>query len=69
LQQVEELKTMGMGGFHIHSRIGLNTKYPEEFMYYVKSCMEKAGREDMLAYLYNEDRWPSGCARGIVVAV
>ena len=69
LRQVDDFKTMGMGGFHIHSRVGLDTKYlGDDFMACVKACVEKAGRQQMLACLYDEDRWPSGCAGGLVVA-
>ena len=66
-RQIEELKEMGFGGFHMHCRAGMATEYlGSEFMKLVKSCVEKAKREDMLAWLYDEDRWPSGFAGGIV---
>jgi hypothetical protein len=69
LKQIDDLKTMGMGGFHIHSRVGLDTKYlGGEFMDCVGACVEKAKSENMLACLYDEDRWPSGCAGGMVVS-
>nr|MBA3846868.1 hypothetical protein [Planctomycetota bacterium] len=67
LEQIEHLKAMGMGGFHMHSRVGLATEYlGPEFMGHVKACVAKAKQEDMLAWLYDEDRWPSGAAGGIV---
>jgi len=67
LRQIEILKEMGFGGFHMHSRSGMATKYlSPEFMELVKACCDKAEQEDMLAYLYDEDRWPSGAAGGIV---
>jgi hypothetical protein len=67
LRQIEYLKEMGLGGFHIHSRTGLDTEYlSDEFMDMVKACNEKAKEEDMLCWLYDEDRWPSGSAGGIV---
>jgi hypothetical protein len=69
LRQIEQLKQMGMGGFHIHSRVGLDTEYlGEEFMELTKACVSKAEEMQMLACLYDEDRWPSGCAGGQVVA-
>lgn len=47
----------------MHSRVGLDTEYlGEEFMYLIQACVEKAKREDMLAGLYDEDRYPSGTA-------
>ena len=66
-RQIEVLKEMGFGGFHMHSRAGMGTKYlSEEFMNLVKACRDKAEKEDMLAWLYDEDRWPSGAAGGYV---
>ena len=67
LWQIEQLKKMGFGGFHMHVRTGMATPYlSDEFMEIVKSCVEKAREEGMLAYLYDEDRWPSGAAGGLV---
>lgn len=67
LRQTECLKKMGMGGFHMHTRSGMATKYlGDEFMRLVKSCVKKAKSENMLAWLYDEDRWPSGTAGGYV---
>ncbi len=67
LWQIEELKRMGFGGFHMHSRAGMATHYlSEEFMDLVKACTDKAKEEGMLSYLYDEDRWPSGAAGGFV---
>lgn len=67
LWQIEQLKKMGLGGFHMHTRSGMATEYlGEEFMDLVKACVDKAKQEKMLAYLYDEDRWPSGAAGGIV---
>lgn len=67
LRQIEQMKTMGMGGAHIHCRTGLSTEYlGHEFMQLVKDCNEKFKEEDMLCWLYDEDRWPSGAAGGIV---
>ena len=58
---------MGMGGFHIHSRIGHNTPYlSDEFMEYVKKCNIKPKELDMLTWLYDEDKWPSGFGGGFV---
>ena len=67
LRQIDELKEMGYGGFHMHCRAGMATEYlGEDFMKLIKSCVKKAKKEDMLAWLYDEDRWPSGFAGGIV---
>lgn len=67
LWQIEQFKKMGFGGFHMHPRSGLATKYlGDEFMELVKDCRDKAKQESMLACLYDEDRWPSGFAGGYV---
>ena len=67
IKQIGYLKEMGFGGFHMHCRAGLSTEYlGTEFMNLIKCCRDKAEAENMYAYLYDEDRWPSGSAGGIV---
>ncbi|MBS3966234.1 MAG: hypothetical protein KGZ60_03130 [Truepera sp.] len=67
LRQIEVFKQMGLGGFHIHARTGLATEYlGDDFMDCVTACVAKAKEEGMLAWLYDEDRWPSGFAGGLV---
>jgi len=67
LSQIEIFKQMGLGGFHMHVRSGMATEYlSDEFMALIRACAVKAQEEDMLAYLYDEDRWPSGFAGGLV---
>ncbi len=67
LRQIGQLREMGFGGFHIHSRTGLATEYlGDEFMGHVRACAEQARAEGMLCWLYDEDRWPSGFAGGLV---
>ncbi len=67
LWQIDTLREMGFGGFHMHVRNGMKTEYMgEKFMDLVASCVNKAKRDNMLAWLYDEDRWPSGFAGGLV---
>ena len=67
LKQIDDMHSMGLGGFHIHPRTGLATEYlGDEFMAAVKACVEKAKELGMRCYLYDEDRWPSGAAGGLV---
>jgi hypothetical protein len=67
LRQMDQMKIMGFGGGHMHPRTGLATEYMgEEFLEMVKACAEKAEKDNMLAWLYDEDRWPSGGAGGLV---
>jgi len=66
-RQIDVFKEMGLGGFHMHVRTGLKNKYlSDEYMQLVKDCVNKAKDEKMLAWLYDEDRWPSGAAGGLV---
>lgn len=66
-RQIRYFKEMGFGGFHMHSRTGMGTPYlSDEFMDMVKFCVEQAKKNDMLAWLYDEDRFPSGSAGGIL---
>lgn len=66
-EQIDYLRDMGFGGFHMHSRAGMAVPYlGDEFMNLVKCCVNKAKEDGMLAYLYDEDRWPSGSAGGYV---
>ncbi|MGH0053006.1 MAG: hypothetical protein ACQ5SW_06420, partial [Sphaerochaetaceae bacterium] len=66
-KQIEIFQEMGFGGFHIHSRIGLNTPYlGPRFMQLVKHCNTVGKRLGMLTWLYDEDKWPSGFAGGFV---
>ncbi|KAL0932188.1 glycoside hydrolase family 2 [Colletotrichum truncatum] len=68
LRQIDYLQEMGMGGFHMHVRTGLDTDYMgPEFMDRVRDCVEYAESKGMLACLYDDDRWPSGVAGGKVV--
>ena len=65
--QIEQLKKMGYGGFHMHVRAGMATEYlSDEYMSLISACVDKAKTEEMKAYLYDEDTWPSGFAGGIV---
>ena len=67
MRQLEVFKKMGMGGAHMHVRTGMTTPYlSDAHMELVKACAEKCRSENMLAWLYDEDRWPSGAAGGIV---
>ncbi len=64
---VDTLQEMGMGGGHLHVRTGMSTPYlSPEFMDLVRFAKDKLQEKDMLTYLYDEDRWPSGAAGGLV---
>ena len=66
-RQITILKEMGFGGFFMHSRVGLDTEFlGNEWFELVGKCIADAEKSGMIAYLYDEDRWPSGSAGGIV---
>ena len=51
----------------MHPRTGMDTGYlSDEFMDAVKACCDKTEAEQMLTWLYDEDRWASGPAGGEV---
>ncbi len=66
-RQIDVFKEMGLGGFHIHCRDGMSTTYLSDgFMGLVKACTDHAKENEMLAWLYDEDKWPSGFGGGYV---
>ncbi|MBQ2732527.1 MAG: hypothetical protein IJF74_00055, partial [Clostridia bacterium] len=67
VRQINIFNEMGIGGFHMHCRQGLETPYlSDEFMELVRACDDKAKENGMLAWLYDEDKWPSGFGGGYV---
>lgn len=65
--EIDCMKEMGLGGFHLHSRSGLETPYlSDEFLRLIKACVARGRDRGMLSWLYDEDRWPSGAAGGLV---
>ncbi len=66
-QIITDLKKMGMGGAHLHSRTGMAVPYlTPRFMNKITHAHEKLSELDMITWLYDEDRWPSGSAGGLV---
>lgn len=67
IRQIQVIKEMGFGGFFMHSRTGLATEYlGDEWFELTNACADEAARLGMEAWLYDEDRWPSGTAGGLV---
>ncbi len=67
IRQVHVMKEMGMGGFFMHSRTGLKTEYlGDKWFDLINACADEAEDLGMEAWLYDEDRWPSGTAGGMV---
>lgn len=69
-RQIKDMKAQGMGGFFMHSRDGLETPYMgPEWMEAIRESVAQAEQQGMKAWLYDEDRWPSGSAGGQVPAI
>ena len=68
-RQIALMDEAGWGGFFMHSRVGLTTPYlGNKWMECVGACIEEASQRGMGAWLYDEDKWPSGFAGGLSVA-
>jgi hypothetical protein len=66
--QVDDFAAMGMGGFHVQPRDGLDADYlGPEFVEVVKKVIEKAREKNLLVGLSDEDRGPSGSGGGRVL--
>ena len=66
IRQIHVLKEMGFGGYFMHSRTGLATEYlGDEWFELINACADEGERLEMEAWLYDEDRWPSGSAGGL----
>lgn len=69
LRQLRIFPEMGMGGFFMHSRTGLDTEYlGDEWFDLINACADEAEKLGLEAWLYDEDRWPSGSAGGKATA-
>lgn len=65
--QLAYFQEMGFGGVDIHPRIGLDTAYlGDEFMELVQYTVEQCREKGLICWLYDDDRYPSGAADGIV---
>ena len=68
IRQIHTFKAMGLGGFFMHARVGLKTKYlGKEWFDCIRACVCEAKKLGMKANLYDEDRWPSGTAGSLVI--
>ncbi len=66
-RQIEEMHNVGIGGFFMHARGGLQTEYMgEEWFENVKVSIDAAKENDMYAWAYDENGWPSGFGDGKV---
>ncbi|MCE5323502.1 glycoside hydrolase [bacterium] len=66
-RQIREMADKGWGSYFMHSRVGLVTGYlSDEWFDLVNACADEAEKTGTYAWLYDEDKWPSGFAGGEV---
>lgn len=71
LRQLHAFRDAHYGGFVLHARIGLSRRVgylTDEFFRLARLLVAEAARLDMKVILYDEGSYPSGSARGAVVA-
>ena len=67
IRQTHVMKEMGFGGYFMHSRAGLITEYlGDDWFDMINAVADESEKIGMEAWLYDEDRWPSGSAGGKV---
>ena len=66
-RQVRDFKTAGFGGFYLHSRVGLLTEFlSDDWWENIEAAIDAANEVGIQACFYDEDKWPSGYAGGII---
>ncbi|MBE6609111.1 MAG: hypothetical protein E7634_00400 [Ruminococcaceae bacterium] len=67
-RQIRNMHDMGINGFFMHARGGLETEYlSDDWFKCVKACIDEAEKLGMEAWSYDENGWPSGFAGGILL--
>ena len=67
LRQTELMDEIGMGGYFMHARGGLQTEYMgEEWFENIAACIDECNQRGMHAWAYDENGWPSGFGGGKV---
>ncbi len=64
-RQIRRMHELGMNGFFMHARGGLETEYlSDEWYELTRACVDEAQKLGMEAWAYDENGWPSGFAGG-----
>ena len=67
-RQIRNMKSLGMRGFFMHARGGLETPYLSDAWFdCVDACISEAEKCGMEAWAYDENGWPSGFAGGALL--
>lgn len=68
-EQIERMHDVGIHGFFLHARGGLQTKYmSDEWFDRMETAIKKADELGMEPWLYDENGWPSGAGNDAVPA-
>ncbi len=66
-RQIREMDSVGIGGFFMHARGGLQTEYlGDEWFDNVAASIDEAKKLGMHPFAYDENGWPSGFGGGVV---
>lgn len=66
IRQTHVMEEMGFGGHFMHSRAGLITEYlSDEWFDHINAVADESEKIGIEAWLYDEDRYPSGSSGGI----
>ena len=66
-KQIRQMDEVGLGGFFMHARGGLQTEYlSDEWFQNILASLDEGETLDMLAWGYDENGWPSGFGGGKV---
>ena len=66
-EQIKKMHNVGIGGFFMHARGGLQTEYMgEEWFENVDTAVKEAKKYGMRPWAYDENGWPSGFGNGMV---
>ncbi len=66
-RQAKEMARVGMGGFFMHARGGLQTEYMgDEWFDNVEAATKAAEESGIRSWAYDENGWPSGFGGGVV---
>ena len=67
VRQTVLMDEVGIGGYFMHARGGLQTEYMgEEWFENVAACIDECNKRGMHAWAYDENGWPSGFGGGKV---
>ena len=67
-RQIRDMKRLGMSGFFMHARGGLETEYlSDEWFSCIAACIDEAKKLGMEAWAYDENGWPSGFGGGALL--